>query len=270
MSRSNIFDYSDYRIFLREEIAKHPRGFQGRLAMAIGCQATYLIRALRGNAQFTEDQAYRTARFLGLKSEELEYLMDLVRWDRAGDPELKKHYGVQIESQRAARTKVKNRLRKVPEQETSLQAQVAYFSTLYPSLIHIATSCSHLQTVTALKDKFALDQKQLQTVLDFLVRHQLVSVNNGRYSFAGTSIHLPPESALNLSFQRARKDAAIRSIEKKDPRAMHVSSAFATSEKHFKTLKSRLLQLIEDFHSELEETPSEEVFVFTVDLFDPE
>jgi len=262
----NIFEYLDYRTYLKECIKTQSRGFQSQLATAMKCQATYLIRVLKEEAQITDDQAFRACRFLNLTQKELDHFLELVRFDRASDPELKKHYQRNIDISVKANNEIKNR---VPGSaiETNLKTQVEYYSSWQPSVLQLATSCPHLQTETELAQRFSLDITQVRSILEFLHESGLVALKDGRYEHTGKSIHLPKQHPLHKPFQRLRREMVFRSLDKPVEDNLHFSSGFATSKKHVKKLREEFLNLIEATHRDLAETASEEIFILVVDLF---
>lgn len=264
--KNSIFNYLDYRSFLNDYVKVAPRGIQTKLAASMKCQGTYLIRVLKGQAQLTEEQAYRGGIFIKLSASELEFFLDLVRFDKAGDPALKKHFEKLLKSKITSHKQVQNRVNG-STLKNSLLAQVEYFSDWKPSVLHLATNCSHLQTERELAERFSLNIDQVKNILQFLQENGLVKYENEKYSYTGDSIHLSKDSPLHKPFQRLRREMVLRSLDKPAPENLHFSSAFATSKKHIKVIRENFLKMIEMSHQELESTDSEEVMMLVVDFF---
>lgn len=263
----SIFEYLDYRSFLMARLKAEPRGAQSRLAKAMSCQATYLIRALKGQAQLTEDQAFRGGAFFHLGSHEMEQFLDLVRLDRCADLQLKAHYQKKLRERKTAASEIKNRVTG-KSLEATLATQLEYFSDWQNSLVHLATSCAHLQTEEQLAVRFSLSPEKVREILRFLVAHELVTVEGKKHRHSGTAIHLPKGSPLHRSFQKMRREMVTRSLERVKDSDLHFSSAFGTSRKHFGELREALMKVIEGFHQDLAKTESEEIMVMAIDLFE--
>lgn len=240
---------------------------QAQLAKAMQCQATYLIRVLKGTANLTEDQAYRCGRFLQLTNQELDYFLDLVRMDRAADLEVKKYFQENLEKKSRATREVKSRV-DATSIEASLSSQIQYYSSWTPSVLHLATSCPHLQTVEALSRKFLLSEEKVREILSFLNENGLVHHEvGGGFTHNGKSLHLAKGSPLHTSFQKVRREIVLRHLgEKGTETDLHFSSAFATSKQHLSNLKGELLKLIETSHKDLGNTVSEEIALLVVDF----
>ena len=164
--KPNVFDYLDYRAYLRDLIQKSPRGLQTKMAEAAECQATYLIRVMKENAHLTEDQAFRIARFLKKPANETHYFLNLLRYERASDPDLKRYYHAQLESH--ARTQKRDVLERLDlSEQKSAQVQIGMFSSWHASTIHLATACPQLRTVRTIAKQLDVDVDVVRKTLQF-------------------------------------------------------------------------------------------------------
>lgn len=265
MEKTDLFRFQDYRLFLRDVIKASPRGFQAKLASAMGCQAIYLIRSLKGEAQLTEEQGYRAAQFLDLTEIETEYFLDILRLAKASDPDLVVYLRKRLIEKTEAAREISQRV-KGKVLVSSLEAQIEYYSSWKPSILHLATSCAHLQTDAALAERFSLDLNEVREIMGFLKDSGLVTVKNGKYQFSGASIHLPKGSSLHKVFQRGRRDLVIHALGEPQKESLHFSSAFATSKRHCDEIRSALLSLIERIHRELPRTESEDLQILAMDF----
>lgn len=268
MKKSNIYEHLSLRIFLKEALRESHRGTQAKLAKAIGCQATYVIKVLKETANFTDDQAFRAAKFLKLGVHEFEYFMDLVRLDRAGDSESRAYFLDLVEMKSRAAQDVQSRVKTSPL-ESSLEAQVRYFSSIKPSLIHLATSCRALRTPKQIAQYLNFEILEVQNTLSFLVEQGLVNlVGDEVYAHSGKAIHLAKTSPLQPHFQRLRRQLALAKFDSPQTAVnLHFSSSFATTKKHLLSLRKEILRLIEEIHESLAETDSEEIATLVVDFF---
>ncbi|HWU43084.1 MAG TPA: TIGR02147 family protein [Bdellovibrio sp.] len=265
-SKSNVFNYLDFREFLSASLQGGPRGMQAQMARATHCQAIHINNVTKGKAQFTEDQAYRVGQFLKLSEAELGYFMDLIRLDRAADSETKQYFKKNLQARSAAQLEIKNRVSGV-SLPTSTEQQIQYFCTPLTSLVHIATSCPQLQTAEALAKWLQADLEEINKILEFLTDLGLVEFKNKKFSYSGKSIHLGKDSVLHPLFQKNRREFVLKSLPTKNKeQGIHFSSAFATTETHLKKIKEKLLEFIDETHNELTKTESEKVSILVIDF----
>ena len=83
----NIFDHLEYTEFIFEKIeskkTRNGRVNYSRLAAAVKIHRTYLTKIMRGDADFSEDQAYLASKFFDFNEEEQHYFILLVRFKRS-------------------------------------------------------------------------------------------------------------------------------------------------------------------------------------------
>ena len=264
----NIFEHLNFRSYLRERLGAGPRGMQARLAKAVNCQATHVIRVLKDEARFTEDQAFRAAGFLSLKEREFEYFLDLVRLDRLSDPDAKKYLRSVIDTKAKAAQMVKNRV-KGSLFDGSVEAQIRYFSSIQPSLIHTATDCPMLQIPIEISKRLCIELSEVREILAFLEEQGLVvAASNGRYVHTGKMLHLPKGSPLQPLFQKLRRHMILNKLDgpQKDG-DLHFSMTFATSKPHLRRLRQELLRFIEQMTTDISVEKSEELAMLAFDFF---
>lgn len=266
--KNRVFEFRDYREFLSAFVKSLGRGGQKSVASAMQCQAAYLIRVLRGDAQLTEEQVFRFSSFAGLDDDEFEFFANLVRLSKAGDAGLRAYLNSVIERKAAERSELRKRVA-AHDLELTLDSQIRYYSSWEPSLIHVATNCPDLRTEASLARRLRLQESHVREILTFLRSNGLIVVNEGEFTYSGKSTHLPKESPLNKSFQRARRELALRSLDRPAATDLQFSSVFATSVKHAKKLRADFLDLIQESHRALASTESEQVHALVVDLISP-
>src|SRR5687767_3647885 len=99
MSRPRIFDYDDYKKYLKQVFDAEGAARSGKrtaFSKALGCQPAYLSRVLNADAQLSLEQVDRASQFLGHAPDEQKYFFFLVLWNRAGTSTLKKKLGEEL------------------------------------------------------------------------------------------------------------------------------------------------------------------------------
>jgi uncharacterized protein (TIGR02147 family) len=263
----SIFKYLDYRTYLREVIKRGPRGFQSKMASAAECQATYLIRVMKESAHLTDDQAFRISRFLNHPANETDYFLNLLRFERATDRELKRYYRSQLESHARERNQdVLSRLEWLEEQNKA-QVQIGMFSSWQPSTIHLVTACPQLRTARAIAKQLDLELEYVKRTLEFLEANGFVTRDGDEYTHSGQSLRIPRESPLFLTIQHSRRELALRYLDKQQENNLHFSSVFATTRDHLKEIQEEFSALIERAARKTADMDSEEVGMIVLDFF---
>ena len=106
----SVFDYSDYKAFLRELGDSRPRGFRKALAEATQCQTAYISQILNGHYHLSLEQAEAATQFLGLSKDEVRCFVLLVEIQRAGTPSLKQFFLSQLAELRERHLMIKERI----------------------------------------------------------------------------------------------------------------------------------------------------------------
>ena len=106
-----IFDYLDYKKFLKGYIENQPKkgwGIVSKIADGIDMSQAHVSQVVSGAKDFTTEQALKLTEFLQFTNLETDYFMLLVQRDRAGTQGLKKYYLEKIEKLKVEALKIKN------------------------------------------------------------------------------------------------------------------------------------------------------------------
>src|ERR1700722_14177025 len=109
----SIFDYSEYKLFLKTTIRSLPkqgRGQARRLSEHLSVNSVAVSQVLSGSRDFTAEQALATAAFFGLDEQATEYFVTLVNQARAGTKDLRDYYAKKIAALRQENLRYKNRV----------------------------------------------------------------------------------------------------------------------------------------------------------------
>jgi plasmid maintenance system antidote protein VapI len=109
----SIFEYSDYKSFLRDQILVLPkkgRGEINRMAKHLRVHPTLISQVLNGTRDFSAEQIYSLCGYFGLQQLESDYLVLLLQFERAGTSEFKKYYTKKIDELKLASLNISKRL----------------------------------------------------------------------------------------------------------------------------------------------------------------
>lgn len=264
----NIFDFTDYREFLRELSSQEglPRGFQASLARAAGCQASYFSQILKEKVHLTEDQALGIAEHLSFSVAETDFFLLLIRLAKAGTPKLKNY--------------LKQTLEKAKRQQTDLSARVGaqkivhtdqqlgqYFASWIPSAVHLLTSSKEFQKIDKIAQRLSLPEGKIKETLQLLQEMALVEKQGDQYSYKGGTMHISKDSPWQSAMQTTRRHLALRSIAVNTEDSLHFSSIFTISPAEQEEIKKLLGSYVQKSHKLIQNSGTENLCCMCLDFF---
>ncbi|MGE3262619.1 MAG: TIGR02147 family protein [Bacteriovoracia bacterium] len=266
---SEVFDFTDYKLFLQAALAassKASRGSRSKFADAVQIQPSYVTKVLDGDAHLSLEQADRAASFLGLAESATQYFIALVEFSRAGTDSLKRHFERQIKRQREEHAHVRKQFNS-QNGLSDADKNTFYSSWQYAAVLH-ALSIPRLRTKEAVATHFQLPLAQVAAIFEFLVGVGMVKLRDG----AVDEIHgwewLTGDAALIARDHMNWRLMAIRSYESKGVTDLHYSSVVSISEEDKYQLKKLLLEALERSRKVIAASKEETVCSLLVDFFE--
>lgn len=266
----NVFNYSDYKLYLSDKLSflgQTERGWKQKTAEYVGCQPSYLSQVLNGKPDLTLEQAVRINQLFFHDKVESRYFILLVELGRASTRELRDFFSEQIKELQQSRFDLKKRLRETDQ--ISPDAMNKYYSTWFYSAIHIALAVPELQDARAIAKKFHLPEETVADVIKFLEECGLIEKENDRYIFTKMRIHLDRGSDFIQRHHINWRSQSLQSVEKNLPDDLHFSTVFAITKSDFNNIKEIFIQSIESARKIIRPSDSEEIYALTIDLFRP-
>jgi uncharacterized protein (TIGR02147 family) len=261
----SLFEYRDYRTYLHDRVEERSRGERSRLAEHLRCHLTYVSLVLSGSAQLSPEQAQSVNKYYGHSEEESDYFINLVLYARAGSPELESYYSKKIENMLEQRLILKNRLQY--KKTLTLVDQATYYSSWHYTAVHFALTIPHLQTRDAISKYLGLAPAVVGEALEFLVSSGLAREEKGTFKTGTTSIHLGNDSPMLSKHHANWKIKALRSLDLPASEDFHYTSVVTFSKKDLLKIKSLLVSAIEQIRPIVRESPEEELYCYSMDLF---
>lgn len=264
----NIFRYLDYRKLLLAQIEEHRgiRGYKSKLAMAAGCQKSYLSQVLHSHQNLTLEHGVGLSKFWGLNEQESEYFLDLILLGRAGLPELQKSIRKRIERARKAE-KENGERRCVPELTATPESQTRYYSSWHYSAIHIIVSIPEYEDPKLISQRLGLSTELVVKTLIELKAMGLVVNNGNSWQITQKIIHLPKSSPLVVANHLNWQSRAAIDSQKEDTDSFHYSSVLSLSMSDFERVRGMVEGIVNDTRKIIEESDEEEVAGFNCDFF---
>ncbi len=264
----SIFQYFDYRPYLKEVLASGKGGGWGKqseLAEALKCNSAYLSRVIKGIAELSLEQGYRANSYLGHTDAEAEYFLLQIQFARAGTSELKSYFKRKLEQARLENHNLGKRLKGV--QKLSEKQQAKYYSAWFYAAIHVATSVPSLQTVDSLSTFFRLPKKTISDALVFLQEINVLERHGEKYKISSYQVHLGNSSDQIRQHHTNLRVKVIEAIQQETPADMHYSSIVSVSVDDVEKAKEIAVRAIEDIRSLVKTSKEETVLCYNFDLF---
>lgn len=264
----SIFDYSNYRLFLKNRIKglqKSGRGIKTKLADHLNINSTMISQILSGEKDFTVEQAVLVTNFFGFQKLEREYFILLVQADRAGNHETKKYFLEKKDQIKKESLKLSNRIDS-SKSLTDLERSIFYSSKIYSS-VHLFTSIGRGKNLVEIMERFNLKRTRALEIISFLISAGLILDSNGIYSMDAKSTHIEKGSPFLLNHHTNWRVAAVDKAERLTEQEMMYTGNFSISKKDFLKIREELVSTIQRVIEVVKESPAEEMANLNIDLF---
>ena len=264
----NIFEYSEYKRYLRDMIASFPKRGHGqiqRIAAHLGVHPTLISQVLGGDRDFSSEQIHGLCGYLGLQQLETDFLILLLQSERAGTSELKKYYKNKIDHLKRTSLNIASRLEKA-KSLTELERSIFYSSWIYLAT-WLFTSVEEGQTLDSIAEKLSLSRAQAADILHFLQDVQLCFEEGGRYQMNSQHIHLEFGSPFLGRHHANWRIKSLQRIDDLSEEEMMFTSPFSVSKKDFLRIREEIVQLIKSTSSLIKNSPAEDIACMNIDLF---
>jgi uncharacterized protein (TIGR02147 family) len=266
--QKSIFDFNDYKDFLREWLKSLPgrgRGKRTELASAMNCKLAYVSQILNGDAQLSLEQAEILARYWGFSKDETEFLFLLVQLGRAGTENLRRFFLTHVEQTRAKRAVLKERFG-VAEGMSELD-RARYYSAWYFTAAHFLLTIPHFRSRAEISRRLDLEPQKVAEILDFLVKAGLAIQEGDRFLPTKMTIHLGNDSPEIIKHHANWRTRAIIASESETAADLHYSSVMSLSKSDAKKIRELIVQQIEQVREKVLPSPEEELYSFCLDWF---
>ncbi len=263
----SVFAYDGYRPFLRDcfPSAGEARGQRQALARELGCQTSFLSQVLTERSHMSEEMLLATCSFLRLNHDELDFVLLLHRYERAGSAALTAHYEKKIEVVRREQSQVETAL--ANQENLSGDEQTRYYSTWLYSAIYIATMLKSEMTLASLSRLLIVSEAEVSRAAEFLVEVGLVRKNGLTFETGSRRVHLQRSSPLAVAAHSTWRIESLRHIQKQAQTNLHFSAVYTLSKKDFGKIRKMLEEQILACEKVIAPSKEEEICALNIDLF---
>lgn len=264
----SIFEFNDYKAFLRKYITGLPkkgRGEINKIAEHIRVHPTFISQVLRGDKDLTADHAYHLCSFLGLPAMESDYFLFLVQRDRAATAEFKNYYKRKIEELKKASLHIANRM---PEhRRLSDQERAVFYSNWIYIYVWLFTSLDDGQTLDAVADRLGVSRAKASEILGFLKGAGLCAEEKGKFVMKTQLMHLEQGSPFLSRHHLNWRMKAMQRTDDLTEQELMFTSPISISREDFGRIREILVEVIKKTSPMIKDSPAEDVACLNLDLF---
>lgn len=265
-----IFETTNYREYLKHYIAALPlkgRGEMSRIATALNISATMVSQVLSGDKDFSMEQAFTLATYLGFDSFEKDYWICLVELSRAGTKELALYWEEKAATLKRESYDAKKRIRSTGEISEE-QKNIYYSHSLF---IAIRLFCSiRPRRVEDIEQRFRLTRSEAHHFLGHLKDMGLVEKNNHDYSTTPKIIFLDKKSPQIYRNHTNWRIQSLKQLERPKENDLSFTFPMSISKKDFVEIRKRLVAEMMEVRKALDSTEPETIAFLNLDFIEME
>jgi uncharacterized protein (TIGR02147 family) len=265
----NVFDFRDYKLFLKEWLKAHPKGGRGqlkRLAEGLSVSTTLLSQVLSGDKDFSMETAAEITVYLGLREKEAEYFLLLVEHQRAGAFRLKKILEKRIDREQASGSQLQNRLQK--DRQLNDKEKIEFYSSWMYSAVRILSALPEIQDAQAISRRLNLPLATVNEVLHFLLEKGLCIQEKNKLTYGPQRTHIGSDSPIVSKHHQNWRLQGFQSMELRRHEDLFFTQPMALSVKASEKIRLMLPGFIEQVLAISGPSDSEVVRCFGLDWFE--
>lgn len=265
--KSNLFEFKSSVEYLkyRLRLEQSQRGIKRIVAEHLRLQPASFSQILSGKVALSMEQGDLLNTFWLHSEIESHFFLLLVGQDKAGTQSLKRYYQSEINKVHKSREQAIGHIGK--KVEISNEAKGIYYSSwIYPA-IHIACTIDTLRKPELMAEYLGLSHNLVVQVLNFLEKEKLLTKQGTEYLPTKNWIRLDHTSPHVISHHTIWRQKTIEGLIHTDPLDLHFSGVYSMNKDTAAKIKKRILEVMQEFMSEIQSAPEKDLFVFATDLY---
>lgn len=263
----SVFDFDDYKIYVREWIKSQPKqgyGQLNRIAKHLNIHSVVVSQIFSGDRDLTLEQACSLGNYLGLSNMEKDYLLLLVQLSRSSSLELSAVLQRQLNKLKKEATNLHKRIK---HEKFSDVAKSTFYSKWYYSAVRLSTDITNQNSIDSIAQKLGLDKSIVAEVLDFLIQNKLVIKEKNQLNVGPQVTHLPANSPLISKHHSNWRLKALQAMDQICEDDLFYTGPMALSKEDAKKIQSKLISLIKENTEIVKQSDSEALFCLGIDWF---
>jgi len=236
------------------------------IAGDIDCQVAYVSHVLAADRHFSLEQAEAICRHMGLRSDEFEFFLLLVEFDRAGTKSLKNYFEKQLQQRKEAYRQIKGRVGL--KGTISSEDQGVYYSSWQFQAVRMVLTIPGFQRPTAIAERLGLSIEKVNDILEFFLSRGLVKETAKGYETTDTQIHVGADSPLIGRMHSNWRLHTMQILDRKNKDNLHYSAAVTLSDSDYQKVREILLHAITDSHKVIRPSKEEKLCLLSMDFYE--
>jgi len=264
----SLFEFIDYREFIKKRFQEMPKKGYGqahKLSVFLGVHTTLVSQILKGIKTFTLEQASEVCSFFGFSELESDYFLLLVQLDRAGSELLRTNLKRQVETSRKKSLELVQRLK--PAQKLSEEMRAIFYSDWTYSAVRQLSALEGIHNLDSISDYFGISKKQTKSIIDMLLKAELIKEEKGNIRIGPSTTHLEVGSPWVRVHHLNWRQKAIESMKDDDVAKLHYTSPLTISKHDAVRIREMIIQFLEEVDKVIDPSPSEELRCLNIDWF---
>lgn len=267
MATINLFEFDDYRSYLRGFIAtlpNHGRGELSKLARLLRVNNTLISQVLAGSREFSLEQGHEIAKYLALTELEMDYFSLLIQISRSGSEEHKLYLHKKKLRLRHEALKLVKRVEH--QHQLSEASRAIFYSSWLYSAVHLFTSM-YKEGVSAsqISHQFHLTSGRTQEIIGFLAQNGLIKENNSKWCISIQSTFIEQGSVHLVHHHRNWRMKASEFAENLADSDLMITAQVSVSRQDFEKIREEMVQFIKKISIQVIDSPPENLVSLNLD-----
>jgi uncharacterized protein (TIGR02147 family) len=264
----NIFEFENYREFLRNLFAEREEGKRNRklILSAANMSSSLMTQILSDKKQLSMEAAYEITMVLNFGEKETDYFLALVEVERSGTVKLKARYERKL---KVLRQESREIIAKVSRDfELSESEKAIYYSSWVYTGIRNFLAAKPGANAAEISRALGLSIELVNKAILFLIEVRLITDDGKRFHHRPGYTHLDSSEILVFRHHQNWRQKAVESMDRPRDEDLHYTCPMGISTSARSWLRDQLVQQIAKMNSHNMSGNAEVSTCLTIDLFD--
>jgi uncharacterized protein (TIGR02147 family) len=265
----DLYQVSDYRRFLQHLIYEREQkwGLVKEVAKAVQCHSSYVSQVCQQKAHFSPEQAFLVAEFFKLSTDETDFLIELLNYNRAAAPKARQFFKARLEKRRKERLDLTKRFKETTA--LSNDEIEIYYDSWVPQALHMLCMIEKKEwTSAALAKALGISERRVQTHLEELLQIGVLVLDRNQYKVQRPNVHAPKGSR---AAQRLHQNWRAKTLGQLDSASdgdnFHYSAVMTMTSSDARKIHEQIRSHLESVRETVLPSPSESVYVHLIDFY---
>jgi uncharacterized protein (TIGR02147 family) len=263
----NLFDYEDYRAYLKAYLAQDNNSPKIRKALleATGMSTSFLTQVLTEVKQLSPEHAYEISLHAGFTEKETDYFLLLVEFSRAGSHKLKARYSSKLHRLRSEARQI---AAKVTTQVVLTEEEKAtyYASWIYTGVRNIIPTPNG-KSIKDIAAKLDLPEMSVERAVQFLLDIDFIAKDENGLNYRRGFSHIDSTHPLVFRHHQNWRQRAIHKMDHYKEEHLHYTVPMALSKETAAKFRAELLEHIKQMNQTPKNNP-EVGYCLNIDFFE--